>query len=77
MKVCKQEKSTHELECDFNSNNFEIGLNINFTLKALQIMEGETEKVEFYFKSQDKPLIIKKPDNNNYKVVMMPMRISW
>lgn len=68
-------QSDHFLECEFKGK-LNIGLNINHTIKALQNMES-AEFVEFHFKDSDKAITIKNNLEDNYQIVMMPMRISW
>ncbi len=70
-------ESKHELDCFFEKESFEIGLNINYMLRALQNMETGTEELEIHFYGEDKFITIKDCDEKDYQIVMMPMRTSW
>ena len=70
-------ESSHELDCFFEKESFEISLNINYMLRALQNMETKTKEIEIHFIDKDKFITIKDCAEKDYQIVMMPMRSSW
>ena len=70
-------ESKHEIDCIFEKDSFEISLNINYMIRALQNMETSTKELEIHFKGEDKFITIKDCDEKDYQIVMMPMRTSW
>ena len=69
-------QSKHKLECDFKGNSFKIGLNINQILKILYNMEEFCKNIEFFFQ-EEKFFLIKGNIKEQYKFVMMPMKINF
>lgn len=53
--------------------NMRIGMNPNYLIKALKVMD--TEKIEFNIDSNNKPCLIKPYDDESYEYYVVPIRI--
>ena len=68
-------QSKHYLECNYEGNDFSIGLNINQIDKALQNMEEFFKEIKFSF--QNDRFLLLKGKEKDYKIIMMPMKINF
>jgi DNA polymerase-3 subunit beta len=69
----EQEEAEEELEIDYKGDPLDIGFNINYLLDVLQNMA--MEKVELAFGDANSSALVTVPDRDDYKYVVMPMRI--
>lgn len=64
--------------CDYQGAKISIGLNIRFFLEAIQSFDGLTEdSIQLCFSSPESPFIMQCEEWDNYKTVLMPVRIQW
>ncbi len=69
----EQEEAKEELEVDYNGDAIEIGFNVTYLIDALQNMSQDMVRIELSDGNSSALLTI--PDNDNFKYVVMPMRI--
>jgi DNA polymerase III sliding clamp (beta) subunit (PCNA family) len=69
-------KSNHKLSCSYEGEDFSVGLNISQVLKSLQNLEEFFKEINFSFQN-DKFLVLKGDETEDYKIVMMPMKIDF
>ena len=69
----EQEEATDEIEIDYDGDTVEIGFNISYLIDALTNMEQEMVKIEVT--DSNSSALITIPEDNNFKYVVMPMRI--
>jgi len=69
-------ESVHNLECIYDGERISVGFNIRFLSETLTVFEKEKE-VELKFNNPGAPVIISSQGMENYKSVVMPMRIEW
>ena len=69
----EQEEAEEELEIDYKGDPLDIGFNITYLLDALQNVN--VEKVRFAFGDANSSALVTMPDRDDYKYVVMPMRI--
>jgi len=69
----EQEEAEEELEIDYKGEPLDIGFNITYLLDALQNVS--VEKVRFAFGDANSSALVTMPDRDDYKYVVMPMRI--
>jgi len=69
----EQEEAEEELEIDYKGDPLDIGFNITYLLDALQNVS--VEKVRFAFGDANSSALVTMPDRDDYKYVVMPMRI--
>jgi DNA polymerase-3 subunit beta len=69
----EQEEAEEELEVDYAGESLDIGFNINYLLDVLQYQT--TERVRFAFGDANSSALITLPERDDYKYVVMPMRI--
>ncbi len=64
--------------CDYSGEEMSIGLNIRFLLEAIQAFESaENENIMLCITKPEAPFIIQSDEWDNYKTVLMPVRIQW
>ena len=68
-----QEEAEDEMEVDYDGVDMEIGFNVNYLLDALGAVNGE--QVEFGVADPNSSCLIREPNNQSYKYVVMPMRL--
>ncbi|MBU2514450.1 DNA polymerase III subunit beta [bacterium] len=64
--------------CDYVGEEMAIGLNIKFFLDAIQAFDNTSDdNVVLNFTKPEAPFIIQCQEWDNYKTVLMPVRIQW
>ncbi len=69
----EQEEAEEELEVAYKGDPLDIGFNITYLLDVLQNMA--MERVELAFGDANSSALVTVPERNDYKYVVMPMRI--
>jgi DNA polymerase-3 subunit beta len=69
----EQEEAEEELEIDYKKDALDIGFNVTYLIDVLN--NTQQEKVNFAFADANSSCLITVPDDNQYKYVVMPMRI--
>jgi DNA polymerase III subunit beta len=69
----EQEEAEEELEINYNQENLDIGFNVTYLIDVLN--NTQQENINFSFADANSSCLITIPDNNDYKYVVMPMRI--
>jgi DNA polymerase-3 subunit beta len=69
----EQEEAEEELEVAYKGETLDIGFNITYLLDVLQNMA--VERVQLAFGDANSSALITVPDRDDYKYVVMPMRI--
>jgi DNA polymerase III subunit beta len=69
----EQEEAEEELPIDYAGEGLDIGFNITYLLDVLANIG--TEKVHFAFGDANSSALVTLPDRDDYKYVVMPMRI--
>lgn len=74
--VCQntdQEEAEEELEIDYGADNLDIGFNITYVLDVLNSVD--TQNVDCSFGDSNSSMLITLPGRDDFKYVVMPMRI--
>jgi DNA polymerase-3 subunit beta len=69
----EQEEATETVEVEYDGAEIEIGFNVNYLLDALSAVESDD--VELHVTDANSSCLIKAPDIDNIKYVVMPMRL--
>lgn len=69
----EQEEAEEELEISYSGEPLDIGFNVTYMIDVLTNVA--TEKVIFSFADANSSCLVTLPDDDNYKYVVMPMRI--
>ncbi|MCW5234801.1 DNA polymerase III subunit beta [Verminephrobacter eiseniae] len=69
----EQEEAVDELDVDYAGDNIEIGFNVTYLIDALANMEQDM--VQLAFADGNSSALLTIPANDNFKYVVMPMRI--
>ena len=69
----EQEEAEEELEVGYKGEPLDIGFNITYLLDVLHNLA--TDKVLLAFGDANSSALITMPERNDYKYVVMPMRI--
>jgi DNA polymerase III subunit beta len=69
----EQEEAEEELEVTYKGDTLDIGFNITYLLDVLQNMA--VERVQLAFGDANSSALVTVPDRDDYKYVVMPMRI--
>ena len=69
----EQEEAKEELEIDYNGDAIEIGFNVTYLMDALANMDQDMVKVEL--QDANASALITLPERDDFKYVVMPMRI--
>lgn len=69
----EQEEAVDELDIDYAGDNIEIGFNVTYLIDVLANMGQEMVKIELA--DGNGSALITIPDDDNFKYVVMPMRI--
>ena len=70
----EQEEAEEELEVAYKGDPLDIGFNITYLLDALVEPVG-SERVKFAFGDANSSALVTMPGRDDYKYVVMPMRI--
>jgi DNA polymerase-3 subunit beta len=69
----EQEEAVDELEIDYSGDNIEIGFNVTYLMDVLGNMEQDMVRIDLA--DSNSSALITLPDNEQFKYVVMPMRI--
>ncbi len=69
----EQEEAQEELETDYHGGGLDIGFNVNYLLDGLNNIGGST--AVFSFGDPNSSVLVTTPDNEEFRYVVMPMRI--
>ncbi len=69
----EQEEAEEELEIDYTKDSLDIGFNVTYLIDVLNNVSDET--INFSFADANSSCLITVPNDENYKYVVMPMRI--
>ena len=69
----EQEEAQVEIETDYHGEAIDIGFNVNYLLDGLSSISSEL--AVFSFGSPNSSILITSPDNQEFRYVVMPMRI--
>jgi len=69
----EQEEAQEELETDYHGDAIDIGFNVNYLMDGLNNINSET--AIFSFGDPNSSILITTQDNQEYRYVVMPMRI--
>ncbi len=69
----EQEEAEEELEIEYSGDDIEIGFNVNYLLDALGAIETDT--VSLALVDGNSSCLLREPDNDDCKYVVMPMRL--
>ncbi len=69
----EQEEAEEELEIDYVKDSLDIGFNVTYLIDVLNNVNDET--INFSFADANSSCLITVPNDDNYKYVVMPMRI--
>ena len=69
----EQEEAEEELEVAYGGDALDVGFNITYLLDVLQNMT--TDRVQLAFGDANSSALVTLPDRDDYKYVVMPMRI--
>ena len=69
----EQEEAQEDIETDYHGAALDIGFNVNYLLDGLNNISAE--KVVFSFGDPNSSILLTIPDNEDFKYVVMPMRI--
>ncbi|HZQ60820.1 MAG TPA: DNA polymerase III subunit beta [Casimicrobiaceae bacterium] len=69
----EQEEAEEEIEIAYQGDPLDIGFNITYLLDVLQNLASEN--VRFAFGDSNSSALVTMPERNDYKYVVMPMRI--
>ena len=68
-----QEEALEELEIAFSGDDIDIGFNVTYLIDVLSNLKNDNIQIELADSSSSVLMTI--PDNDNFKYVVMPMRI--
>lgn len=68
-----QEEAVDELDIDYGSDAIDIGFNVTYLLDVLSNMSQDMVKIDL--QDSNSSALITIPGNDNFKYVVMPMRI--
>ncbi len=69
----EQEEAEDQLEVRYEGEDLEIGFNVNYLLDALGALDSDT--VEIGLSDANSSCLVRVPDNQDTKYVVMPMRL--
>jgi DNA polymerase-3 subunit beta len=69
----EQEEAEEELEIQYSGDPLDIGFNVTYLIDVLN--NANSEEVEFAFADANSSCLVTIPNEQNYKYVVMPMRI--
>jgi DNA polymerase-3 subunit beta len=68
-----QEEAQDDMEIDYHGPELDVGFNINYLMDGFSNSESET--ISFSFGDPSSSFLITIPGNDEFKYVVMPMRI--
>lgn len=69
----EQEEAQEDIETDYHGEALDIGFNVNYLMDGLNNIPGEV--AVFSFGDPNSSILITSPENNEFRYVVMPMRI--
>ena len=69
----EQEEAEEELEISYTQDSLDIGFNVTYLIDVLN--NTQQENINFSFADANSSCLITVPEDNDYKYVVMPMRI--
>lgn len=69
----EQEEAQEEIETDYHGEALDIGFNVNYLMEGLNNLSSDS--VIFSFGDPNSSILITTPDNQEFRYVVMPMRI--
>src|SRR5574343_283190 len=69
----EQEEAVDELDIDYGGDSIEIGFNVTYIIDVLANMDQDMVRIDLA--DANSSALITIPDNDNFKYVVMPMRI--
>lgn len=69
----EQEEAEEELEINYTQDSLDIGFNVTYLIDVLN--NTQQENINFSFADANSSCLITVPEDNDYKYVVMPMRI--
>ncbi len=69
----EQEEAEEELEISYQQDSLDIGFNVTYLIDVLN--NTQQENINFSFADANSSCLITVPEDNDYKYVVMPMRI--
>jgi len=69
----EQEEAQEDMETDYHGPGLDVGFNVNYLLDGLNNISSQN--VVFSFGDPNSSVLITKPGDENFKYVIMPMRI--
>lgn len=69
----EQEEAQEDMETDYHGDALDIGFNVNYLLDGLTNIDAE--EIVFSFGDPNSSILITIPENDEFKYVVMPMRI--
>jgi len=69
----EQEEAEDELEVNYDSEDIEIGFNVQYLLDVLGVIEGDT--IEIKLKDGNSSILLNDPNDPQARYVIMPMRL--
>lgn len=70
----EQEEAVDELDIDYNGELIEMGFNVTYLMDILSRL-SDAEMIEFSLQDASSSILMTLPDDDNFKYVVMPMRI--
>lgn len=69
----EQEEAKEEVEVSYGGDDIEIGFNVNYLLDAIGAVDGD--QVSLSMVDSNSSCLVREPDNDDMKFVVMPMRL--
>ena len=69
----EQEEAQEDIEISYNKEAIDIGFNVTYLIDVLNNIQFD--QLSFIFKDSNSSCLVTIPNNNDYKYVVMPMRI--
>jgi DNA polymerase III subunit beta len=69
----EQEEAEEELEITYSGDALDIGFNVTYMIDVLNNVSSES--IQFAFADANSSCLVTVPGDDNYKYVVMPMRI--
>ena len=69
----EQEQAEEELEIKYQGEDIDVGFNVTYLIDVLNNIQYD--KLNFAFKDSSSSCLVTIPNNEDYKYVVMPMRI--
>lgn len=67
-----------EIECEYSGEKMSIGLNIRFLMESLQSFDAsDDERLVINILDQEAPFMVQCEEWQNFKTILMPVRIKW